>query len=167
MDDLLKRRNSGLKAKRGEVRFVLLDALRGEPKYGYDVIKALEERSAGQYIPSPGAVYPTLQYLVDLGWVTATFENGRRNYRLSESGEAELIERAEDIEAFWNRFKVPVQTAASEAETGFVEEDLEHLGRTVWNGVRHFSDEGDMEGVRRIRAAIENCRNEIRRIITG
>src|SRR5213596_1722404 len=42
------------RAKRGEARYVLLDALRDGPKHGYEIIKTLEERSAGRYVSSPG-----------------------------------------------------------------------------------------------------------------
>src|SRR5579871_4299281 len=42
------------RARRGEARFILLDILRDTPKHGYEIIKALEERSAGAYAASPG-----------------------------------------------------------------------------------------------------------------
>ena len=62
-------------------RYILLDALRDGPKHGYEIIKTLEERSGGKYVPSPGTVYPTLQYLEDQGLVRATEEADRRIYQ--------------------------------------------------------------------------------------
>src|SRR5690348_1385934 len=59
----------GDRMERGMLRFVLLDALRKAPGHGYEIIKAIEERTRGQYVPSPGALYPTLQLLEDLGHV--------------------------------------------------------------------------------------------------
>ena len=57
--------------ERGVLRYLILDALADGPKHGYEVIKRLEERTHGEYIPSPGTVYPTLQLLGDQGLVRA------------------------------------------------------------------------------------------------
>src|SRR5262245_37807364 len=51
--------------ERGVLRYLILDALVDGPKHGYEVIKRLEERTEGEYAPSPGTVYPTLQLLED------------------------------------------------------------------------------------------------------
>src|SRR5438128_1242224 len=90
--------------ERGALRYVLLDALRTGPQHGYEMIKALEERTHGQYAPSPGALYPTLQYLADLGFVRATREEDRRVYELTEAGRAELDAHQDRVDAFWARF---------------------------------------------------------------
>src|SRR5437588_12185035 len=75
--------------ERGALRFVLLDLLRGGPRHGYEMIRELEERTHGQYAPSPGALYPTLQYLTDLGLVSVVQEGERRGYELAGTGGAE------------------------------------------------------------------------------
>src|SRR5450759_3634621 len=76
-----EREHGGGRARRGETRYVLMDALLSGPKHGYEIVKALEERSAGQYVPSPGTVYPTMQYLQDEGYVTATQDGDRRVFQ--------------------------------------------------------------------------------------
>src|SRR5882762_4815796 len=55
----------------GDLRLIVLVLLEDGPRHGYDVIKALEERSSGIYSPSPGVVYPTLTYLEEAGYTTA------------------------------------------------------------------------------------------------
>src|SRR5437870_8446029 len=90
--------------ERGALRFVLLDTLRNGPQHGYEMIKGLEERTHGQYAPSPGALYPTLQFLADLGFVRATREEDRRVYELTEAGRAELDAHKDRVDAFWARF---------------------------------------------------------------
>src|SRR5260370_42392119 len=50
---------------RGDVKFALLDLLLKRPMYGYEMIKALEERSGGFYSTRPGSIYPTLQLFED------------------------------------------------------------------------------------------------------
>src|SRR5687768_880554 len=53
----------------GELRLVLLKLIADEPRHGYDLIKAVEELTGGEYAPSPGVVYPTLTLLQDMGLI--------------------------------------------------------------------------------------------------
>lgn len=156
----------GGRAKRGEGRYLLLDALRDGPRHGYEIIKTLEERSSGHYSPSPGMVYPNLQMLEDLGLVRSDQEAERRVYHLTDAGRAELIAHAEEIAAFWGRLAGPAPTAAGSTEIGFLKEEMEQLHRTVWGGLRGGLGQGDAGALRRIRQVVEGCRNEVRRILT-
>jgi DNA-binding PadR family transcriptional regulator len=73
----------------GDLRLVIMALLAEKPRYGYEIIKALEERVGGGYTPSPGVVYPTLTLLEEVGHATVTDEhNGRRLYTLSAEGRA-------------------------------------------------------------------------------
>jgi DNA-binding PadR family transcriptional regulator len=155
----------GGKVRRGEARYVLLDALRTGPKHGYEIIKALEERSSGRYAPSPGTVYPTLQYLEDMGLVRAEQEAERRTYHLTAAGRTELAAREAEVQAFWQRLEGPAPSAASQAELGFLQDDMDQLTRTVWGGLQGALDRDDHGTIRRVRQAIEHCQQEVRRII--
>ena len=53
----------------GELRLVLLKLIADEPRHGYELIKAIEEMTGGEYAPSPGIVYPTLTMLEDMGLI--------------------------------------------------------------------------------------------------
>src|SRR6187399_1319871 len=55
------------RAERGEIRFLVLDAIREQSRHGYEVIQHIEQRAKGSYRPSPGVIYPTLQMLEELG----------------------------------------------------------------------------------------------------
>src|SRR5690606_29811867 len=55
---------------RGDVRTAILVLLAEQPRHGYELIRAIEERSGGMWVPSPGSVYPTLQALEDEGLAT-------------------------------------------------------------------------------------------------
>jgi DNA-binding PadR family transcriptional regulator len=151
----------GGRARRGESKYLLMEALRGGPKHGYEIIKSLEERSGGPYAPSPGVVYPTLQFLAEAGLVRAAQDGDRRVFHLTEEGESELAAHADEVAAFWSQFAPPT-AAAARAEIGFVEEELEYLARAVRGGLR---GDPDAELVRRVRQAIEKCRSEVRRLI--
>ncbi len=156
----------GGRARRGEARFVLLDALRDGAKHGYEIIKVLEERSFGEYAPSPGTVYPTLQYLEDLALVSAEQDAERRVYHLTEKGKAELEVRADEINVFWSRFQKPDTSPAGQVEVSFLQEELQLLEQTIWRVVRAATDPNDHETIRRIRLTVEQCRNEVRHIAT-
>lgn len=144
---------------------MLLDALRDGPKHGYEIIKSLEERSGGEYAPSPGTVYPTMQLLEDLGQARSDQNAERRVYHLTEVGQAELDARAEDLAAFWARFAAPSASTPSQPELSFLQEELEALARTVWGGLRGMGDRDASETIRRVRQAVEGCRNDVRDII--
>ncbi len=153
------------RARRGDARYILLDALRDGPKHGYEIIKALEERSAGKYIPSPGTVYPTLQYLEDQGFVRSNQEAERRIFQLTEAGQAELDAQAEQVTAFWGRIVGRDITAASQHEVNFLQDELEHLNRIVWGGLHTAIAQDHQETIRQVRSAVEECQNKIREII--
>ena len=154
------------RAKRGEARYVLLDALRDGPKHGYEIIKTLEERSAGQYVSSPGTVYPTMQYLEELGLVRADQEGERRVYNLTEAGRAELDAHAEHVDAFWGRFAARSIAETSRHEVSFLQDALDDIARTAWGGLREAIERDEQQAIRQVRQAVERCQNEIREIIT-
>jgi len=75
----------------GDLRVVLLALLEQQSMHGYELIKALEERTGGAYRPSPGVIYPTLAMLEDEGLIRqAEGEAGRKNFAITDAGRAEL-----------------------------------------------------------------------------
>jgi DNA-binding PadR family transcriptional regulator len=75
--------------EQGDLKYVILQLLSEKPRHGYEIIKALEEKFAGAYAPSAGAVYPTLALLEDLGYATVTLEEGgKKVYTITEAGRA-------------------------------------------------------------------------------
>lgn len=83
-------KRSGTRAGRGELRSAVLALLAERPMHGYQIIREIEERSGGNWKPSAGSVYPTLQLLADEGLVSAEESNGRKIYSLTESGRADV-----------------------------------------------------------------------------
>ena len=51
----------------GDLQLIILQQLALKPSYGYELMKAIEERLSGGYTPSPGVVYPTLTMLEERG----------------------------------------------------------------------------------------------------
>lgn len=75
----------------GHLRLVILQLIADKPSYGYELIKAIEERMGGGYAPSPGVVYPTLTLLEEEGLaeVTAT-DGGKKLYAATAEGKETL-----------------------------------------------------------------------------
>jgi len=84
------------RARRGDVRLALLRLLAEEPRNGYQLMQAIEERSGGVWRPSPGSVYPTLSQLEDEGLVRSTETEGARQFQLTDAGREHLASRADE-----------------------------------------------------------------------
>ena len=152
--------------RRGDARYVLLDALREGPKHGYEIIKSLEQRSQGQYAPSPGTVYPTLQLLEDLGLVQADQGSQRRTFQLTEAGQTELLAHDAQVKAFWAQLEQPVLSTATQSELGFLQAELDSLTDTITIGVKQVPASVQAQTVRQIRLTLEQCKAQVRQLVT-
>lgn len=76
----------------GDLRLITLALLDEAPRHGYDIIRALEERTSGTYSPSPGVVYPTLTFLEEAGHAVSAPEGNKRVFSITEDGRAYLAE---------------------------------------------------------------------------
>ena len=74
----------------GALRLVVLALIAETPRHGYEIIKAIEERLAGSYSPSPGVIYPTLTLLQEIGHVTVEENEGKKRYSITDEGRAYL-----------------------------------------------------------------------------
>ena len=92
------------RAERGEIRFLVLDAIKERARHGYEVIQHIEQRAGGNYRPSPGVIYPTLQMLEELGQARIVEQEGRKAYEITELGRKELEGNARSVEDFYERF---------------------------------------------------------------
>jgi DNA-binding PadR family transcriptional regulator len=90
----------------GELRLVILQLLAEKPSYGYEIIKAIEERLSGGYAPSPGVVYPTLTLLEEEGYATvSSAEGGKKLYTVTELGNEFLKTNQATIKAIFGRME--------------------------------------------------------------
>lgn len=87
----------------GEVRLALLSLLSERPMHGYELMRELEGRSGGVYRASAGTIYPTLQQLEDEGLVRSESIEGKRVYRVTDAGRAEVEREAEAVAEIWRR----------------------------------------------------------------
>src|ERR1700727_2618473 len=85
----------------GDLQLIILMLLSERPRYGYEIIKALEQQSSGIYTPSPGMVYPALTYLEEVGFAAAAPEGSKKLYTLTQDGKAHLAQNAEAANEVW------------------------------------------------------------------
>jgi len=90
------------RADRGVVRYLILDTVAQRPRHGYEIIQAIEERSAGTYRPSPGVIYPTLQLLEELGHARVEELDTRKVYAITAEGKRDLGDHADDVRDFYD-----------------------------------------------------------------
>jgi DNA-binding PadR family transcriptional regulator len=90
---------TGRKLGSGELQLIVLALLAEKPCHGYEIIKALEERSGGFYVPSPGMVYPALTYLEEIGHATVQAEGSKKLYSITDAGRAFLEQNRETVDA--------------------------------------------------------------------
>ena len=86
----------GHRARRGDTRAAMLALLADRPMHGYEMIKELDERTAGAWVPSAGSIYPTLQLLEDEGLIEGEEGEGRRLFSLTDAGRKENDARSGD-----------------------------------------------------------------------
>jgi DNA-binding PadR family transcriptional regulator len=84
------------RARRGDVRLAVLRLLVDEPRNGYQLMQTIEERSGGEWRPSPGSMYPTLSQLEDEGLIRSAAADGSRVFEITDAGREHLETRADE-----------------------------------------------------------------------
>jgi DNA-binding PadR family transcriptional regulator len=152
--------------EKGDLKYVILDLLKDKPSHGYEVIRALEERFRGFYSPSPGSVYPTLQLLEDLGYVSATQRDGKKVYEITDEGRTFLEENKRSVKDIWGRVGGgwdPEVAAELHEMKHEMRHEIKDLGRLF--GRQMHEGRLDSEKLRRIRGVISGAARDIERIL--
>ncbi|TBR39853.1 MULTISPECIES: PadR family transcriptional regulator [Dyella] len=107
------RRGGGRMFGHGDLKLLLLALIEQQPRHGYELIRTIEEMFHGQYSPSPGAVYPTLTMLEELGHAKIDNEQGgRKLYAITDDGRAFLDQNRPAVDAVMNRTEESARMAA-------------------------------------------------------
>lgn len=85
-----------------DLQLIILALLEEKPRHGYEIIKAVEDRSAGYYSPSAGMVYPALTYLADVGHASVELDGAKKLYTLTDAGRAHVAQNRERIAAIFD-----------------------------------------------------------------
>ena len=125
-----------------DLQLIILALLAEKPAHGYEIIKALGERSSGFYSPSPGMVYPALTYLEEIGFASVEAEGTRKLYQITEAGRGHLDQNRDVADTILARLK-------------WVGEKMEQMRRAV-------SDEGEHHT---ISADLRQARSRLREVL--
>ena len=94
----------GRKLASADLQLLILKLLDEKSRYGYEIIKELEERSKGFYVPSPGMVYPALTYLEEIGHATVAADGTRKLYNITDAGKEHLGKNLSTADALFTQF---------------------------------------------------------------
>jgi DNA-binding PadR family transcriptional regulator len=117
---------TGRKVGAADLQLLILVLIAERPAHGYELIKAVEERSGGFYVPSPGVIYPALTYLEEIGYVTVEPEGAKKLYHITETGRQHLEQNREAADAMLS--------------------ELERIGRKMEHVRRVFTGEEQPQG---------------------
>ena len=146
----------------GELRLVLLGLVGEAPRHGYELIKAIEELSGGNYAPSPGVVYPTLNLLTDEGLIAEQAGSGaRKSFELTEAGRAELDTRIAEFKAIIERL-----TALAQDEERHSAPPLKRAMGNLFMAVRQRMASGgfDRETIHQVAEILDEAARKIERL---
>jgi len=143
----------------GDLKLILLALIAEQPRHGYQLIRTIEEMFGGSYAPSPGAVYPTLTMLEEMGYARVdTSEGGTKKlYIVTDEGRAYLDENRDTVDALIARMEVTARAASKYAAPLAIHEAMRTLKRAlIMRGALWSEAEA-----KRVRAIIEKAAAEI------
>ncbi|RQG89126.1 PadR family transcriptional regulator [Natrarchaeobius halalkaliphilus] len=83
---------------KGLIAYLVFELLEEKPRYGYEILKEIEEISGGHWEPSYGSVYPILYKFEEKGWakrIEREDEPDRKYFEVTDAGLEELSDRRE------------------------------------------------------------------------
>lgn len=147
----------------GDMKYVILRTIKDKPMHGYEVMKALEDKTRGCYTPSPGTVYPTLQWLEDEGLVQSEDRDGKKVYSITDAGGEFLEENKSSVEEIFDRIDEMIDR--------FVGDSMPDVNRAVGKLVAQvyrssWQLHGDVEKRKRIAEVLEEALKELEALAT-
>lgn len=73
--------------RKGFLKMILLKTINEKPTHGYEIISLIKEKSGGRWTPSPGSVYPALEYLESKGYITSREIERKKVYSITPKGD--------------------------------------------------------------------------------
>lgn len=146
----------------GELRLILLKLIADQPRHGYDLIRAVEEMTHGEYAPSPGVVYPSLTMLQDMGLIDEVkTEGSRKAFEITADGKDHLAEKEEEVEALLERLK-DLGSDQRKAGGAPIKRSIANLLSALWHrATREDADEGTLH---KIAAILDEAAQKVERL---
>ncbi len=126
------RRGGGRMFGHGDLKLLLLALIEQQPRHGYELIRMIEDMFHGHYTPSPGAIYPTLTMLEEMGYAEVQLEQGgRKLYAITEAGREFLEQNRDAVDAVNARTEHSARMAAKMAAPMAVRKAMHALKHAV------------------------------------
>lgn len=139
--------------RRGDFRFLVLMALSEKPMHGYALIQEIGRTY--QRPVSAGLVYPTLQELEDMGYVSSEEKEGKKTYTLTAEGRKHLEDNGEVVE----RLRVGKEYADVVGRFGFMR-DLRDMQAMIL-----MNDDVDEEKMTRIQEILADAKKRMASVV--
>jgi DNA-binding PadR family transcriptional regulator len=161
---------AGRRLASGDLQLLLLALLAEKPSHGYELIKAIEQRSAGFYVPSPGMVYPALTWLEEMDYAAVAAEGTKKLYSITDVGREFLREHQDAVEAMLGQLAHfgrrmgrvrEIFEGLDEGEDAGDSQEIHAARRNLKRALREKRD-ASAEEKRRIAAILNAAANEIR-----
>ena len=89
-----------------DIRLLILYFLEKNTAHGYELIKSIEALAKGEYVPSPGIIYPNLTLLEEMGYIQPTASlSGKKAWQLSDEGKTALATQQSDVDIIIERLE--------------------------------------------------------------
>ena len=126
----------GRMASAADLQLIIAAFLAEKPRHGYEIIKAVQERSNGYYTPSAGMVYPSLTYLEEIGYASVAADGARKLYTLTGAGKSHVKQNRERVTALFSELtrvgqKMQRAQRAYEGESGALAGSLDEVRRDL------------------------------------
>jgi len=144
------------------MKYVILKLVKDKPRHGYEVMKELEDQMHGCYSPSPGTVYPTLQWLEDEGLVVAQDVEGKKVYEITDAGRKFLDEHRDMVDDIFDRVREAVDRTLGGA-MGDVNRSLGRLVKAVYRAGWKARDEATRQ---RLVAILDRVVSEVEGVVS-
>jgi DNA-binding PadR family transcriptional regulator len=143
---------------RGSAKLLILKVVESRPMHGYEVGKEISRIFDDLYDPSPGIIYPTLQWLTDAGHLSSSSRDGRTVYSITKKGREFLKENQENLSRI-----ISFAEGKMDQEGRPIMRSAMRLGATV----RAYAPEMTAEDRAQVAGILDEARERISRVMAG
>ena len=133
----------------------MLILLAEEPRNGYQLMQEIEQRSDGNWRPSPGSVYPALSQLEDEGLVRTVQSESGRVFEITDAGRAHVESFGEQAPP-WQQDEDDSAPSLATMRNLFIS-----IGRAGWQ----VATEGDAEQITKACELLADTRRGLYRLL--
>lgn len=107
--------------RKGSTKLLILSIIGNDAKYGYQIMRELEEQSEGYFTMTAALLYPALHQLEEDGLVESEWRAGqgkrrRKYYTITDAGRGALADNVSEWRQFFARLFATLDVSAEGAQ---------------------------------------------------